>query len=72
MVLRRGGRRRIVPPWRRHIRAVCPGCRRLVAATRSPATGSLLLREHHRPRTHVVCAPGPGRGVGTRWYGVTP
>lgn len=63
--------RRPVPPWRRQARAVCPGCRRVVGALRSPVTGDLLLREHHRPRTHVVCLPAPGRGVGTRWFGVS-
>jgi hypothetical protein len=59
-------------PWRRHARGVCPGCRRVVGALRSPATGNLLLREHHRPRTHVVCTPARGRGVGSRWWGLAP
>ena len=62
--------RRPTAPWRSQARAVCPGCKRVVGALRSPVTGSLLLREHHRPRTHVVCEPPPGRGVGTRWFGV--
>lgn len=55
-------------PWRVRSRAVCPGCRRTIAALRSPLTGNLLLAEHHRPRTHVVCAPPTGRGVGDRWW----
>lgn len=63
-------RRRPVAPWRRRRRAVCPGCKRVVGAGRIPRTGNLLLLEHHRPRTHVVCEPEPGHGQGNRWYGV--
>lgn len=66
-------RRRPVAPWRRLRRGVCPGCKRVVGAGRVPRTGNLLLLEHHRPRTHVVCEPtDPTQGVVQlrRWYGV--
>lgn len=62
--------RRRPAPWRLRPRAICPGCKRVVGAGRIPRTGNLLLLEHHRPRTHVVCLPPPGRGLGSRWYGV--
>jgi hypothetical protein len=55
-------------PWRIRSRAACPGCRRTIAALRSPLTGNLLLVAHHRPRTHIVCTPSPGCGVGDRWW----
>jgi len=60
--------RRRPAAWRRHARAECPGCHRSVTALRSPTSGNLLLVEHHRPRTHVICEPTPGAGIGHRWW----